>query len=204
MIRELYIIRHGETDFNLQGIVQGRGVNPSLNDTGRQQAELFYDRYKDESFDAVYTSSLRRTHESVASFISNGITWEQFPDLDEISWGVFEGKRASTGFKSLYRELIENWNAGKLDEKAPAGESPLEVQQRQLRFIRFLLAQPHKKILVCMHGRAMRIFLPTLLNQSLLKMDEFPHHNLTLYKLNYTDHRFAIELFNNMDHLHHN
>lgn len=202
MNRELFIIRHGETDLNLQGIVQGRGVDPSLNDTGKNQADLFYEHYKVASFDAVYTSSLRRTHESVNRFISDGIPWQQFSELDEISWGVFEGKRASADFKLLYRTLLESWQKGDVDAKAPGGESPREVQERQLRFLNFYLAQPQKKTLLCMHGRAMRIFLPTLLQQSLLTMDHFPHHNLTLYKLVLTDHRFGIELFNNMDHLH--
>ncbi|MEP7128712.1 MAG: histidine phosphatase family protein [Chitinophagales bacterium] len=202
MTREIFIVRHGETDFNLQGIVQGRGVDPSLNDTGRKQAAQFFDRYKNEAFDVIYTSSLRRTHESVKGFISKGIEWKQFSELDEISWGIFEGKRAANEFKILYRELLESWSNGNLDAKAPQGESPKEVQLRQLVFLNFFQQQTHKKTLVCMHGRAMRIFLPTLLQKSLLTMDEFPHHNLTLYKLNYEDEKFKVKLFNNMDHLH--
>lgn len=202
MTKELFIIRHGETDYNRQGIVQGRGVDPSLNETGRKQAALFYEHYKKEAFEILYTSSLRRTHESVKGFIDSAIKWKQSADLDEISWGIFEGKRATADFKMLYRELIEEWNKGNLDEKAPGGESPKEVQQRQMNFLNYLLLQPEKKILLCMHGRAMRIFLPTLLQEPLLKMDQFPHHNLTLYKLRFSERNFKIELFNNMDHLH--
>ncbi|MFM8374363.1 MAG: histidine phosphatase family protein, partial [Bacteroidota bacterium] len=37
----VYFIRHGETDFNRQGIIQGRGVDSDLNETGRQQARAF-------------------------------------------------------------------------------------------------------------------------------------------------------------------
>ncbi len=125
----------------------------------------------------------------------------QSSDLDEISWGIFEGKRATPEFKKLYRELLEYWTSGDLNEKAPDGESPIEVQQRHLNFISYLLQQPERKVLICMHGRAMRIFLPTLLQQSLNTMDKFPHHNLTLYKLIYKDQRFVIQLFNNMNHL---
>lgn len=201
MNKEIFIIRHGETDFNLQGIVQGRGVNPSLNTTGKRQAQLFFNRYQDESFEVIYTSTLRRTHESVEAFISKGIKWEQSAALDEISWGIFEGKHATLDFKALYRKLIDGWNMGDLDLKAPGGESPIEVQQRQSLFLNSMLQQPQQKILICMHGRAMRIFLPTMLQKSLLTMDEFPHHNLTLYKLNFAQERFTVELFNNLDHL---
>ena len=41
-MKEIYIIRHGETELNRLGIVQGRGVDSDLNDTGRAQAEAFY------------------------------------------------------------------------------------------------------------------------------------------------------------------
>jgi broad specificity phosphatase PhoE len=211
IIKELFIIRHGETDLNKQGIVQGRGVNPSLNELGRKQAQLFYNYYRSEPFDIVYTSSLKRAHESVAAFIDNGIPWEQHAELDEISWGIFEGKPASPEFKSQYKKLLLDWNEGRLGEKAEGGESPLEVSARQKKFINYLLSpkesaliRPEEKILICMHGRAMRIFLPTLLNQDLRKMDDFPHHNLTLYKVIFDGTRFSITLFNNMDHLYAN
>ena len=63
---KLYLIRHGETDYNRQGIVQGGGVDSSLNDLGRRQAEAFFEHYKHLRFDAVYVSALKRTHETLA------------------------------------------------------------------------------------------------------------------------------------------
>jgi bisphosphoglycerate-dependent phosphoglycerate mutase len=54
--KKIYIIRHGQTDFNKNGIVQGAGVDSSLNETGRQQAKAFYDKYKGEGFEKVYVS----------------------------------------------------------------------------------------------------------------------------------------------------
>jgi len=58
---------------------------------------------------------------------------------------------------------------GNLNARAEQGESPLEVSERQKKFVRYLLSKPEGKILLCMHGRAMRIFLPTLLNQDFKK-----------------------------------
>jgi len=203
-VKELWIIRHGETDLNKQGIVQGRAVNPPLNDLGKKQAALFFNKYQNENFEIIYTSSLLRSQESVKSFIEKRIPWEAHEELDEISWGIFEGKPATHNFKMEYRKLLEDWESGKLDASAEAGESPNEVSERQKKFIRYLLSKSEEKILICMHGRAMRIFLPTLLNQDLRMMEEYPHHNLTLYKLIFDGNHFAIELFNNMDHLHTN
>ena len=51
--KTLYIIRHGETDLNKAGIVQGRGMNTDLNETGRKQAESFFRAYKNVPFDKI-------------------------------------------------------------------------------------------------------------------------------------------------------
>lgn len=184
--------------------MQGRGVNPPLNELGRKQAQLFFNKYQHETFEIIYTSSLLRSQESVKGFIEKGIPWEAHGELDEISWGIFEGQPASHNFRMEYRNLLEEWKSGNLNAKAERGESPIEVSERQNKFIRYMLAKTEEKILICMHGRAMRIFLPTLLNQDLKMMEDYPHHNLTLYKLIFDGNHFAIELFNNMDHLHTN
>lgn len=200
-MKELFIIRHGETDFNKQGIIQGSGVNPPLNEKGRLQSQLFFQHYEKENFDFIFTSELQRTHETVLPFTGKGIPWEQRSELNEICWGIYEGKRTNSIFRHEYQHLMESWQNGKLDEKTEGGESPNEVQQKQKRFIAELEQNPDNKILICMHGRAMRIFLSTLLNKPLHQMDEFPHHNVCVYKLLYNKKSFTIELFNNLNHL---
>jgi probable phosphoglycerate mutase len=57
--KTIYLIRHGETDFNRQGIVQGSGVDSDLNELGRAQAEAFFQSYQNVNFDKVYTSALK-------------------------------------------------------------------------------------------------------------------------------------------------
>jgi probable phosphoglycerate mutase len=85
--------------------------------------------------------------------------------------------------------------------KTEKGESPLELQQKQQKFIQYLRQQPYSKVLICMHGRAMRIILCTLLKKPLQQMDEFPHHNVCLYKVKDDGNDFSIELFNDLNHL---
>ncbi|MFM8834340.1 MAG: histidine phosphatase family protein, partial [Cytophagales bacterium] len=79
--KKIYIIRHGQTDFNLRGIVQGSGVDSSLNDTGRAQANAFFQAYQHVDFDKIYTSKLVRTRESVQQFIGKGIPYEMLEGL---------------------------------------------------------------------------------------------------------------------------
>eukprot|EP01036_Dinobryon_divergens_P048115 gene48115-64565_t len=83
--KTIYITRHGETEFNRLGIIQGSGVDSELNETGHLQAQLFYNHYKDTAFDKVYTSALQRTYQSVQRFIEElRIPYEQLPELNEI------------------------------------------------------------------------------------------------------------------------
>lgn len=199
---ELYIIRHGETDFNRKGIVQGRGVNSDLNEMGIQQARSFYKAYHHIPFDRIYTSSLKRTHQTVESFINKGIEWLKFEELDELDWGINEGRESTAEMKAEFQMLTRKWMEGELHLKFPGGESPLEVNARQKIAVQKILAEPVENALVCMHGRAMRLMLCELLQQPLSNMDTFPHSNVTLYRLKYHGDKFEMLDFNNTDHFH--
>ncbi len=56
-------------------------------------------------------------------------------------------------------------------------------------------------VLICMHGRAMRLFLCLLTGQPLTQMENYPHQNLVLYKVTYDGEKFEITDFNNAAHL---
>ncbi len=199
---ELYIIRHGETDFNRRGIVQGRGVNSDLNEMGQQQARSFYKAYHHIPFDRIYTSSLKRTHQTVEPFINKGIEWIKLHELDELDWGVNEGREATPEMKTEFQQLTRKWMEGELHIKFPGGESPIEVNARQKIAIQKIISEPVNHALICMHGRALRLILCELLNIPLSNMDTFPHSNVSLYRLKYNDNKFEMLDFNNTDHFH--
>ncbi|WP_051189640.1 histidine phosphatase family protein [Daejeonella oryzae] len=201
-LKTIYIIRHGETDLNRRGIVQGRGMNTDLNEFGKLQSDAFHQAYQHVPFDKIYTSTLKRTHQTVQKFIDSGIAWEQFPGLDELAWGIYEGKDSTEETKSAFRNMTHNWSQGDLHHKFEQGESPLEVKERQLIVIQHLLQNTEdRNVLICMHGRALRLFLCLLTNIPLTEMDKFPHLNTTLYKVIYDGISFRIDDFNNTDHL---
>ncbi len=200
--KTLYIIRHGETDLNKAGIVQGRGMDTNLNETGRKQGEAFYRAYKNISFDKIYTSVLKRTHQTVKQFIDSGIAWEQLSGLDEMAWGDYEGKAVSEETRGRFKKIMQSWKNGDLDVRFENGESPNEVQIRQKEALEIIMSHPEENtILICMHGRAMRLLLCLLNNQPLTEMDNYPHRNTTLYKVNFDGEKFHIVDFNNTDHL---
>ncbi len=202
--KSIYLIRHGETDLNRKGIVQGSGVDSSLNEWGIAQSEAFFNAYQHVPFDKVYTSKLVRTHQTVNNFLKLGLPHESYAGLNEISWGIREGKEPNTGDSKYYKDLVAAWQRGEIEESAEKGESPVEVQKRQLPIIELIKSRPHERnILIAMHGRAMRIFLATLFDQPLIQMDQYEHSNLCLYKINfsYESETFELEIANDISHL---
>ncbi|QJD98500.1 histidine phosphatase family protein [Mucilaginibacter robiniae] len=202
MQKTLYIVRHGQTDLNKQGIVQGRGMDTNLNEEGRLQASLFYKAYHHIPFDKIYISTLKRTQQSIQSFIDFGIPYEKLSGLDELAWGIHEGQPSTPETKAAFFKLMRDWTSGRLDSKFEKGESPNEVKHRQLQALETIMSHPEEKnVLICMHGRAMRLLLCLLTNKPLIEMDNFPHQNLVLYKVTYDGSRFEIADFNNAIHL---
>lgn len=199
--REIYLVRHGETDYNLKRIIQGRGVDSSINETGREQAQAFFEFHRNIPFNQLFTSTLKRTQQTMQPFIDAGYKHQAFHQLDEINWGVHEGRTGDTHLSDEYLDITGKWRSGELHHSIPEGESPLELQLRQRDFIENILPQYTGKILICSHGRAMRSLICTMLNEPLSKMDEFPHTNLSLYKLIYSAGAFQMELFNFTGHL---
>jgi broad specificity phosphatase PhoE len=202
MRKELYFIRHGETEYNALGMVQGRGIDADLNDIGRKQAEAFYQYYKNLPFDKLYTSTLKRTHQTVKRFIDSGLAWEQLSGLDELAWGELEGKPATEDSRGAFRQLTERWHAGDYDAKVKGGESPAEVEIRLQEAMDVVMAHTEERtVLICMHGRALRLLLCKLTNKPISQMTDFPHQNTGLYRLIYEDGIFTIMEANNTDHL---
>lgn len=199
--KTVFIVRHGETDFNRQGIVQGQGVDTSLNQLGRNQALAFYRHYAHLNFEAVLTSKLQRTHQTMAHFIDQGIHWEQFAEINEISWGIHEGQKGEPGMRETYRDLMTQWNSGNLDARIPEGESAAELGARVEQFVTHLRAREESLLLVCAHGRTMRALMCVLKDVPLTEMNRFHHSNTGLWQVQQEDVQFNFLAENDTSHL---
>jgi broad specificity phosphatase PhoE len=200
--KKIYIVRHGQTDFNLQNIVQGSGVDSSLNERGIAQAKAFFEYYKHIQFDKIYTSSLKRTKETVKGFLDLGIPGESLSGLNEISWGNKEGFKITPDEDQYYHYMLKQWQLGNTSMRIEGGESPDDVVLRMKPAVEHIMSQTHEHtVLICMHGRAIRILLCILLNYPLKSMDMFEHENLCLYLLHYESGKFTIRLHNDISHL---
>jgi probable phosphoglycerate mutase len=98
--------------------------------------------------------------------------------------------------------VVRDWVDGKLDSKFEGGESPNEVMARQKIALDIIMSHPDEKtVLICMHGRALRLLLCWLTDKPLSEMESFPHQNLVLYKIAYDGEKFEIIDFNDSEHL---
>ncbi|KAJ3345559.1 hypothetical protein HDU83_003943 [Entophlyctis luteolus] len=180
-IKRVYIIRHGETDANAAGVMQGSGIDLPLSAKGLRQAQALGARFSNPaevSIDLIVVSTLQRTIQTameIKKFHPNARIVET-ADLREISWGIHEGKTATKPVMDLWRD----WEDGLFDAKAEGGESPLEVETRSVPAFYRILRDAHvneQNIAIVIHGRLIRILLASILRHDLAGMSDFPHAN---------------------------
>ena len=195
---KIYIIRHAETEYNRKGIIQGSEVDSDINDVGENQANSFYEYYKNINFDKIYVSDLKRTFQTIRRFTKNGLSYEKLKEFNEISWGINQGKSDDL---EDYARLIDTWLAGNLDNKFEEGESPNEMSARLVKGFNKVLDDDHDTVLLCIHGRALRILLSKIIDNDLTKMDKYVHSNTGLYILEYKNGKYEILGSNLRNHL---
>lgn len=201
----LYLIRHGETDYNRHHVVQGRGVDSVLNATGRAQAAAVARRLASVPFGVMYTSTLRRAVET-AEIIAREhgpVPMHRLADLEEMAWGFFEGRSFTPEVRQALEAIRARWRNGEFDYRIKGGESIYDVQQRGRQAIDHILDHhAGETVLVVTHGRYLRVLLATLLEAyGLERMEEIPHANTGVNTLRYGNGRFEIDLLNCTAHL---
>jgi broad specificity phosphatase PhoE len=159
----LYLIRHGETDWNLNGFVQGHR-DIALNSTGLQQAQLLAEELKDITFDRVYASPLLRAYDT-AKHLSDDVVTD--PRLRELAWGIYEGAPWSDFYKAE-DEKLKKLEGLSLQEKRyfkfhDTIESYHEVYTRAKACLDdIVFKHPGQQIAVATHGGLMKSILSDL------------------------------------------
>lgn len=169
----LYIIRHGETDWNVQRRLQGR-ANTELNENGIRLAEITSDKMKEIPFDFGITSPLNRARQTAEIILKNrGVKLYEDDRLMEISFGAWEGLCCSRDHFEVPTDHFDDFYKRPF-EFVPAedGETIPMVCLRLQSFYRDLIsneAYQNKTILIATHGCAVR----ALLNNVYEKKEDF-------------------------------
>lgn len=202
---DLYFVRHGETEYNRQNIVQGGGIDSEINATGRQQAEALAQRLASASIDVVYASTLRRAKQTadILAQPHEPVSKTYLRDLEEMGWGIFEGEPPSPERDQAMEAVKSQWRQGAFDRQIEDGESILDVQRRAVRAVHHILTrEAGRTVLVVTHGRYLRVLLATLLEEyDLEQMHELDHSNTCVNRLLYRGDRFQADLLNCTAHL---
>jgi broad specificity phosphatase PhoE len=155
---ELWLIRHGETDWNRQRRIQGH-ADAQLNDLGVRQAKRLRGRLAGERFDAVYSSDMGRTHDTARHALPE-VAPTLDPRLREIYLGSFEGR--------YYHELspderieVRSWVEGPFDRRVGGGESGAMMVERTRAWVDDLPAAG--RVLAFSHGGTIGSLLHVLL-----------------------------------------
>lgn len=208
---KLFLVRHGETELNARNVVQGGGIDAGLNEVGKLQANAFYEYYKKTEFVGLYCSTLLRTYQTLMPFIENGSTIRRFKELNELGWGKIEGEAVRGPAYHTLRAANLNWDAGNFDYAPPGGETPIQARNRSLSVLKAIIHTHYAtggNVLICTHGRLLRVILSNLLGYGMQYMQLFRHANTGLNILTYTkpdlkpDIVYA-ECLNDLRHLQH-
>lgn len=209
-MKEIYLVRHGETFFNLLTLAQGCADSP-LTKRGKEEAERLGIALKEKNthFDAAYTSDLTRAKDTAKliltySKLADQINLVETTKLREVAFGSFEGMNSHEMWNKSGTALnMPHFNSDYPDWKKiyvleglkkldifHAAEDYGDLKKRISRLINLLLSSSHNSILAVSHG----LFISTivyLLSSEQIKVDVIPNTSVT--KINYDGIDFDIE-----------
>lgn len=126
----LILIRHGQTPANVEGILESSVPGPGLTELGQQQAEELVEALSGDTIDALFVSSMIRTHLTAAPLAAaRGLEPIVRPGLREISAGDVEGNTDEASVHQ-YVSTLMTWCAGHLDVRMPGADTGEEVIAR--------------------------------------------------------------------------
>ena len=156
----VYVVRHGETDWNIKGVIQGHTDIP-LNSKGKTQAKNLSAKLKDVFFDAVFSSDLMRAKETAEIVaLEKKIAVQATQLLRERNFGTLEGKSAVL-LDQLRKDIAYLSDEEKYTYRLQADiENDEEVISRFITYIREIaIGYPNKNILMVTHGGMLRMLL---------------------------------------------
>ncbi len=195
---KIFLCRHGRTDHNKNGIVQGY-LEVELNEEGEEQARKLARRLSDLDIDSFYTSPLVRTVET-ATIVSQKIDadHETLEDLREVDQGIYEGEDS--------QEMFEEMRAAEVDDHRwtpEDGESMEDLRERSLSVLE-TMEQRHQdeNVLLIGHGGINKVMILAALGHSSKNFNRIKQENCCLNVITtHESHGWVVEKVNDTSHL---
>lgn len=198
----LWLIRHGETDFNRERRCQGTS-DLDLNETGVKQASAIARYMANISLTAVHSSPLKRAFQTAAAFAEPaGIEIKPEPGLMELDQGVFEGCKMEEMTRS-HPDVIKDWIANPAETLLPGGESMRQLEKRAWEAIlRISKSYPRDATIAAVsHNLAISTILCKVLSMDLNLFRKFRLSPAGLSRIDFTPLGPVLVSMNNTSHL---
>ena len=159
---KVMLIRHGDTDWNVEEIFRGR-ADVELNEIGIKQAELLAKYFADERIVAIYSSPLKRalkTAEIIA--VSHHIDVITAPELIDFEYGEWQGLSHDT-VKEKYKALYDEWLTNPHLVKVPKGESLDDVRKRATSLVDRIIIKHEGTVALVSHRVVGKVLICALL-----------------------------------------
>ncbi len=165
---KIYLVRHGQTDWNLEKRNQGTKPIP-LNKIGRKQAKELGEKLKNLKIKAIYSSPNPRAFQTAEEIAKHhkGLKIIKVKGISERCFGEIEGLTVEERLKSI-PDIEEQWKKEGFDWKPPKGESINEFQGNVIKaFKKIIEKHKNENILIVTHGGVIRTILIYLKNVSI-------------------------------------
>lgn len=193
----IILVRHGETDYNVKGLVQGQRQT-KLTKNGVRQAKALAVRLKDEKIDSIFTSKLARAIETariVDEF--HGLEINTTEELNERGCGVWEGGKGGLIRKQFGYDVLED-----VGFKPEGAESWSEVERRVVSFIESLIERHgDKTVLVVGHKGFNRLLINFFLRKPLENHDKIKQGPACVNIIEIENNIVRVKSINDMGHL---
>lgn len=197
----IYIIRHGETDANVQKIFRGR-LDIPLNDRGRDQVAAVGEVFRDIPVAKIYTSPLRRTQETAAAVAeTTGAEVVASQKLIDIDFGHWQGKRLIDVARE-YTTAYETWAINPVEACIPNGETLRAVQSRALGELHNVARKhPEGHIAVVSHRVVLKVLLMGIMGIDLSRFRSIRQDTACINIVTVEEGNFTITRMNDTHHL---
>lgn len=198
---KLYIIRHGQTDWNIAKKIQGRQDIP-LNERGHFQAQCLGKAMENRPITAVFSSPQIRAMETAIAVASPaGVPVIPVRDLMEINYGVWEGKTEEELLRDD-RALYEAWWSHPAETAPPEGESINQVNERCRQAWKEIKPQLTGDAAIVAHGGLLAHFMEQLLGNESVAASTVAHNaSITTIEYEPETERFTLVEFDDYRHL---
>lgn len=198
----LYLTRHGETEWNVEGKLQGHNDSP-LTKLGKRQAQWLGVSLKNIEFDAIYSSSSPRAFHT-AEIIRDKRKLDVIPSekLMEIHLGSWKGETWSEIERNHHDEFITFWSSPHLYKSTNGGENFHQLRDRLIPEVNEIISKHNGgNVLIVTHAIALKVIMAYFKGDSLDKLWDPPVIQPTaLNKVVIEDGRFNIELHGDVSH----